>query len=182
MDLERVLFFEDQEYYEEVQWQSEAVKDEMMMRKSYTDSFQFIFPLFQAYTTNHPCSNKPSEIHALVDQIAKQTLLRQISNKTYLSTLDVFSDTYTLILATIDSIQRSQKPKEVPVLIVENFSTHEDSCTVTMTPVLSMVIPDSAQVYKYDQRLNITAVPFTYEGSVNGLRCITKDGERYGKR
>ena len=180
LNLERALYAEDKEYYLQVEWYSVAVKDKIKMRESYTDSFQFIFPLFERYNRNHPCSNRPLEINALVNQIAKKTTLRPIRNQEYLSTLDVFGATYKLILATIDSIEMSQKPKEIPLLIIEEFSRNKDSCNITMTPLFSMEHPDSVQVFKYGQLLNITALPFTYNGSIDGLRLITKDGQEYG--
>lgn len=179
--LERALLQEDKDFYNLVQRYSIAVEDKIKMRESYTDSFQFIFPLFEAYDTNYPCSNRPSVIDALVDKIASNSALHQIKNQEYASTLDVFMETHKLILAVIDSMQIAQKPKEVPVLVVEKYSKHKDSCSVTMTPLFSMQFPDSVRVYKYDQLLHYGALPFTYKGSVDGFRLITKDGQNYGK-
>lgn len=179
---EKVLLYEDRAYFDLVDRIRESVVDKVKMRYAYTDSFGFIFPLFEVFDAINPCTNRPSEINTLVARIAENTTLSQIKKKDYSSSLEVFEDAFDLILATIDSTQLAQKPKEVPVLIIEKYSRDKDSCTITMTPLMSMRFPDSVQVYNHDQLLHVDALPFTYKGSVDGLRFITKDGEKYGKR
>src|SRR6188768_340136 len=87
--LERALLSEDREYFEQVEYYVPAVKDKIKMRYAYTDSFSFIFPLFEIYDTLNPCSNKPSEINNLIEHIAKNTALHHIRTKSYSSTLEV---------------------------------------------------------------------------------------------
>lgn len=178
---ERVLLSEDRAYFKQIDRLKVSVADKIKMRYAYTDSFSFIFPLFDVFDTINPCTNRPSEIKTSVDRVAENTTLDQIKKKDYSSSLEVFEEAFDLILATIDSTQLTQKPKEVPVLIVEEYSSSKDSCVVKMYPIFSLLIPDSVLIYKKDKLLNIDSLPFLYEGNITGMRIKTKNGRRYGE-
>ena len=181
LENERVLLSEDRAYFKQVDRTREAVTAEIKSRYAFTDSFSFIFPLFAIFDTINPCTNRPSEIKTLVDRILENTALSQIKKKEYSSSLEVFEEAFNLILSTIDSTQLTQKAKEVPVLMVEEYSSSKDSCVVKMYPISSWLIPDSVLIYKNDELLIIDSLPFLYEGNTIGMRIKTKNGRRYGE-
>ena len=176
---EMVLFSEDKEYFKQVDRYKPAVKDIIKKRYAYTDSFSFIIPLFDIFDTLNPCSNRLSEIEALVDTIAQNTALNKIKIKKYSSTLEVFDEAFNLILDNIDSMELAREYKSVPVLIVEEFSRTADYCYIKMFPMYSDQIPDSALVYKDKVLMDVDSIPFIYDGKTNDLLVRVTNGWTY---